>query len=282
MIASLFKLTRSFVIFDLETTSKEPSTARICSLSMKIHKVDGTVNRYRTLVDPGCTIPKEASDINGITDELIRTGCAFCWKKREEHPHDGCAEFLVVPPFSQLAPNLHRGMSNADFGGYNIRYDLQVCVKEFERCELVFSYSGAHILCGLKLWQVIEPRTLTNAYERWCGKTLEGAHDATVDVDASEEVILAQLMFQRGGEKVLPATLQAIHELSFPKDPDWVDSEGKFIFVRGVPCFNFGKHKGRPMQSQKGYLQWMFGSNFSEEVKAIIDRALAGNFPVAQ
>jgi DNA polymerase-3 subunit epsilon len=256
MIAKMFQRERPFIVFDLETTGPNPDSARIVQVAMRVHQPDGTVKDYKSLVNPKMSIPKESTEVHGITDEMVKD----------------------APKFADLASNFHRGFTNADFGGYNVKnFDLRCIQVEFARCNLKFDYSQALVIDGFRFWQKLEPRTLTDAFARWVpAGTFEGAHDAMNDVQATEAVILAQLLHAKA-----PKDLKEIHDLCFPRNPDWVDSEGKFVFIGGVPCLNFGKNKGKPMRQCKDYLQWMYGADFSPEIKRICDEALAGRFPVA-
>ena len=277
MIHQLLNLTRPLIIPDLETTSVDKTRARTCSLAMRVWKPNGQVDVYKTLINPGVPIPKEASDVHGITVDTL-TGCAKCWAPAASHPHSECDKFWPVPFFSDIAPRLHAGFSNADFAGYNVRFDLEVLQREFELCKLVFDYSQSAIIDSFRLWQIMEPRTLTDAAQHFADYTLDNAHNAMADVEATEHVLIGQLT-KHTKAHVLPKTVSELGALCFPRDSNWIDVEGKFAFINGVPCLNFGKHKGRPMRECKDYLRWMFGAQFSPEVKRICDDALAGKYP---
>lgn len=282
MLASLLNLQRNLVVFDFETTTGDPRTARAVSLAMVIHKPDGTTKPYKTLINPECPIPRESSEIHKITDEIIATGCAKCWLPTAAHPHATCEAWQPIPLFNQLAANLHRGFSDSDYAGYNVKFDLRVMENELKRCGLQLDWSKGYILDAHRLWSVLRPRTLSDALREWCGKEIDGAHEATVDVDATTDVLAAQLVHQRDGQRVLPLTVKEVHELAFPKGSNEIDSERKFIFVNGVPCINFGKKAfGQPMSSKAGmdFLRWMSKSDFSPEIQKIVTRALAGDYP---
>lgn len=273
MLSQILQIKRPLILFDLETTSASTKEARICSFAMRVHKPDGSIRAYKTLVNPRVSIPKEATGAHSITDEIIREGCALCWKKKVEHPREDCEEFRPVPIFLDIAHNLFHGFKDADFAGYNVTFDLQVLDREFERCHLNFEWADACILDGYRLWQLLEPRSLTHAYGKFVKKRLVGAHDAMTDVLATEEVLTAQLSIKSD----LPKTVEALYELSWPNQ---IDKERKFVFINGVPCLNFGKYNGKPMSHNVDYLKWMLGAEFSPEVKRICQKALNGEFPV--
>lgn len=282
MLHELLQLTRPLILFDLETTGKDPLTARICSMGMRIHRPAGTVESWHSLIDPETPMPKDASDAHGITDDVfVNRCCAKCRAPEGVHPHGGCDRFWPIPRFADIAAKVYSGFQDADFGGYHIHYDLKVTCAEFARCGLEFDYSKAAIIDGLRVWQILEPRTLSDAYEYFLNRKLSGAHDAMVDISATEEVLIEQLKNHPLSSK-LPRTVRELHDLCWPREPGQIDSEGKFKFIKGVPCFAFGKWKDHPMQNHRDYLQWMLSGGFSPEVKRICDAALAGTYPVEE
>lgn len=81
----------------------------------------------------------------------------------------------------------------------------------------------------------------------------------------------------------LPRDIDALHEFCSPKNPNWIDSEGKFIWVGDVAVINFGKNQGRPLEdiakNDVSFLNWILGKDFSLEVKEIVVKSLSGQFP---
>ncbi|GAH71670.1 unnamed protein product, partial [marine sediment metagenome] len=65
-----------FCFLDLETTGLDPTRDRICEIALVKMKVQvkGEESReiFSTLVNPGCHIPQDASNIHGITDNDIK------------------------------------------------------------------------------------------------------------------------------------------------------------------------------------------------------------------
>ncbi|MDF7808387.1 3'-5' exonuclease [Pontiellaceae bacterium B12219] len=61
-----------FVAFDLETTGTKPTEDMIVEVGAVLFDGDRAVKGYGSLVDPGISIPAEASAVNGITDEMLR------------------------------------------------------------------------------------------------------------------------------------------------------------------------------------------------------------------
>lgn len=278
MLTELLNLERPLIIFDLETTGKDPATARICSLGMRIHKPEASPENYKSLVNPGVMMPRDAEEAHGISDAILLDGCAKCWNVADVHPHVGCPEWKPIPKFPDLAERLFTGFANADFSGYNVRYDLRVMTEEFARCGFTFDYSQAAIIDPLRLWQLLEPRTLSDAVEYFAKRKLVGAHDALTDVLGTEEALIGQLT-DHPRSSMLPRDVRKLHELSWPRIPGQIDSEGKFKFVNGVVCFNFGKWNNEPVKQHLDYVRWMYGGNFSPEVKRLCDSMLSGRYP---
>lgn len=280
-LAKLLRLTRPLIILDYETTGTDPAKARICSIGMRRHKPDGMVQPYKTLVNPLVLMPKSASDTHKITQDVLDTGCAYCWQRAEVHPTTSdtgelCEKFRTIPTFKQLAPRLLPTMNDADFGGFNIRYDLRVAAEEFNREGMTFDYSKAAILDGYRLLQLLDPRTLSDVYEKATGKKLKDAHDAMADVLASEEVIEWELTEHDRCDLFTGKTVDDLHEMQWPADPNRLDADGKFVYADNVLVFSFGKFKGKPVAQNTGYVQWMLGADFPPDVKRWCERILAG------
>lgn len=278
MLNQILQLSRPLLVYDLETTGKDPETARIVEIGMRVHwPVTNMVTSHKTLVNPGISIPQGAVDSHGITDAFFEEGaaCAFCHAIREAHPLQHCEVFKPIPTFMQLAPELFKALSNVDFAGYHIKYDLRVTSEEFRRHGYMFDYSKAAIIDSLRLWQILEARTLSDAVEHFLHRKHRGAHSALDDVEETEEVLIAQLT-THPMHATLPRTVAALHEKCWPNQ---IDIEGKFVFIDGIPSFNFGKHRGKPMTHDIEYLRWMSRGSFSPEVQRIVTAALSGKFP---
>ena len=67
---------RELIVFDLETTGLKKLTDRILSFSAVKVTYDGVsfreVDRINQFINPEMIIPKEVSDINGITNEMVQ------------------------------------------------------------------------------------------------------------------------------------------------------------------------------------------------------------------
>jgi DNA polymerase-3 subunit epsilon len=62
-----------FVALDVETTGVMPVIDHIVEMAAVRFRLDGTVlRRWQTLVDPGRSIPSEATAVHGITNDMVR------------------------------------------------------------------------------------------------------------------------------------------------------------------------------------------------------------------
>lgn len=257
-IRDLIPLQRRLIGLDLETTGVNKSTARIVEIAFIEIKPDGTEREWQSLINPGIPIPREASAVHHIND----------------------ADVMSKPTFAQIASSLMTGLTDVDFYGFNIRFDLDVLVEEFKRVGLTWTYANARILDGFRLWQIGSPRTLSDAVAEFINRdelSNGEAHTALTDIRRTGVVIEQQL--ERWREK-LPRELGRLHELQFPKVPGAIDEGARFVWQGDVPTINFGKHRGTPLrQVDKGFLGWMLKQDFPEGAKRIARDAMQGIYP---
>lgn len=251
-------LTRPLVFFDLETTSADPATARIVQMAFIKQRPNGIVSEWQSLVNPGCPIPPEATEVHGITD----------------------LDVLAAPAFANIATLIKAALEGCDLGGFNVRrYDIPLLQAEFARVGVEFSMKGRAIVDAMALFHRKEPRDLSAAVKFYCGEEMKDAHDAMADVKATMRVLDAQL----GRYADLPADVAGLHEVGAG---DAVDLEGKFRWEKGEPVLTFGKNKGRALKwlaaNDASFLRWMLGADFGVEVKGIVREALAGKFPAKE
>jgi DNA polymerase III subunit epsilon len=64
--------TLPWAVLDFETTGADPATCMPVEVAVVRFEQGEPVERFESLVDPGCPIPPEALAIHGITDEHVR------------------------------------------------------------------------------------------------------------------------------------------------------------------------------------------------------------------
>ncbi len=248
-------LTRPIAFIDLETTGVNISNDRIVEIAIVKILPDGTRQVKRKLINPLIPIPAGASDVHGITDEMVKD----------------------APSFKQVANEIKQFMDNCDMGGYNSnRFDVPMLIEEFLRAGVSFSVDGRKLVDVQKVFHMMEQRTLGAAYKFYCNKVLDGAHSAEVDATATWEVLEAQIeRYPQIGD-----TVESI--VKFTGEDDIVDFARRFVKENGVEVFNFGKHKGKTvtqvLKEEPQYYDWMmkgdFAMNTKQKLTEILNRTL--------
>jgi DNA polymerase-3 subunit epsilon len=249
------QLQRPLAFIDLETTGTNLGTDRIVEIAIVKIAKDGSQQVKRKLVNPEMPIPAGASDVHGITDDMVKD----------------------APTFRQVANELKQFLENCDLGGYNSnRFDIPLLVEEFLRAGQEFEMSNRRMLDVQKIFHMMEQRTLSAAYKFYCNKTLDGAHSAEVDAAATWEVLEAQLeRYPQLGE-----TVDSV--IKFIGEDQVVDFARRFIMSNGIEVFNFGKHKGKPvadvLKAEPQYYDWMMKGDFplhtKQKLTEILNRTL--------
>lgn len=253
------KLDRPLVCFDLETTGTSLERDRIVEIGLVRVEPDGTRREFRSLVNPDMPIPLPATAVHGITDEDVAT----------------------APHLENLVDEIRELLTNADLSGFNsISFDLPIMENELKRVGLEIDLQSARHLDAMRIFHKMEPRTLTAAYKKFCGTDLTDAHSALADVNATLDVLDAMVGFY----EELSDDPEELHKLSNQNSGRWVDRSRKFIWNDdGQACFSFGKYRDRTLKDvvseNPGYLEWMLGKDFSDEIMTILRNALDRKFP---
>jgi DNA polymerase-3 subunit epsilon len=122
-----------------------------------------------------------------------------------------------------------------------------------------------------------EPRDLSAAYKKYCGKDLEGAHASMSDAEAARDIFVSQITYYPD----LAETVEELHLFCNPTHPDWIDKTGRLLRSDKGTIFGFGKHEGTLLvdvaSRDRDYLDWMLGQDFDDLVKTTINQVLQGN-----
>jgi len=251
-------LQRPLAVFDIESTGLNKKTDRIIDLAIvRIHP-GGEQDAHAFRVNPERPIPKDSSDVHGITDEDVKD----------------------APTFRDIAPRVAELLHDCDFAGFNVlRYDAPLLLEEFARVGVPFSMEGRRILDAQRIFHIKEPRDLSAALQYYCGEMHLSAHGAMDDVLATVRVLDAQ--FQRYDD--LPQDLNELDALCNPRDPDRADAEGKIKWQDGELIINFGQKQGAKLKelalNDRGYLEWILKKDFSDDTKDLVRNALQNRFP---
>lgn len=252
----ILKLSRPLALIDLETTGVNVATDRIVEIFILKVFPDGSSQKKYKLINPGIPIPKESSDIHGITDDKVKD----------------------APVFKEVANEIKQFMEKSDVGGFNSnRFDVPLLIEEFLRAGLDLDMEDRRLVDVQHIFHTMEKRTLSAAYKFYCGKELIDAHSAEADVNATWEVLKAQV--DRYDE--LGDSIDSIEK--FLGEEKIVDFARRMIYDdEGFEIFNFGKHKGKRvvdvLNSERQYYDWMMKGDFplytKQKLTEILNRSL--------
>ena len=250
------KLERPIVFIDLETTGTETFSDRVVELfALKINP-DKTDEFIATRINPEVSIPPEAIAVHGITDNDV----------------------IGKPNFKEYAPHLLDFLKDCDIAGYNVRrFDLEMLEAEFRRANIEFSREGRYIIDVQSIYHKFHPRDLAAAHKQYIDKEMEGHHSSEHDARATLEVFKAQLKTHAE----LPRTVKELHDFtSERRSLNWIDRNGKFVWVENEATVNFSKYRGKSLQymakNERDFLEWMIKNDFSQDAKNIASDALNG------
>ena len=276
-------LKRPLVVFDLETTGLDLVNDRIIQLSYIKVSPDGNEKSGNELINPGKEIPKEVTDLTGITNEMVKD----------------------APTFKQRAADINREFTGCDFCGYNSnRFDVPMLAEEFLRAGIDFDFSKCRLIDAQTIFHKMERRNLAAAYKFYCGRRMDEdfeAHRADQDTEATYRVLQAELDHYTEehqlslGENPEGRVLQNDMEFlaDFSKVNNNVDFAGRIVWGEmkdakgnvvldkdGNPVmteyFNFGKYKGKTvaeaLRLDAGYYSWILQGDFTYNTKQVLTR----------
>ena len=244
------KLHKPLCVFDLETTGTNVGKDRIVEICILKVNPDASKESKTWLVNPEMHIPKETSDIHGITDEDVKD----------------------APTFKEIASKVMEMIAGTDLGGFNSnRFDVPLLAEELLRAGVDFDLSKHKLVDAQTIFHKKEPRNLSAAFQFYCGKTLENAHSAEADVMATFEVLDAQV----GKYEDVPNEISALSEFTFyNKNADLAGFIG--YNNKEMEIFNFGKYKGQIVkevfQKDLGYYGWLQNADFPLYTKKIFTK----------
>jgi DNA polymerase-3 subunit epsilon len=241
-------LQKPIVFFDLETTGINIAKDRIVEIAiLKVHP-NGNKNSNTWLVNPEMEIPKEASDIHGITNERV----------------------VTEPTFKELAAEINAMIKGCDLAGFNSnRFDIPLLAEELLRVGVDFDMKNRVAIDVQVIFHKKEQRTLGAGYQFYCGKNLENAHSAAADTLATYEILLEQLnRYEDLENNVKSLSAYSSHHKR-------ADFAGFLIFdEEGEVLFSFGKYKGRKvtavLEENPGYYAWIQNAEFPLYTKKVL------------
>lgn len=229
-------------VFDLETTGTQITKDRIVQIAIIKLLPNGEKEEYNQLINPMIDIPEQIAAIHGITNERV----------------ENC------PTFMDKASEIADFIGKSDLAGYNSnKFDIPILAEEFLRVGYSFDISNRKFIDVQNIFHKMEQRTLAAAYQFYCEKKIENAHDALYDTRATLDVFLAQLDRYEN----LKNDVSFLSEFSRAGEYESVDLAGRLARnKKGEVIYNFGKHSGKSivevMKIEPGYYGWMLDADF--------------------
>jgi len=241
-------LRKPLVIIDLETTGVSIASDRIVEISALKVMPSGAEEWLTMRLNPGIPISPEATRIHGIMD----------------------ADVANEPHFKDVAKKIAAFLEGCDLAGFNsMKFDIPILCEEFLRVNVDFNPARHRYVDVQVIYHKKEQRTLGAAFKFYCERELENAHSAQADAAATYEILKAQL-------DRYPDLENDIEKLSsFSAFNNNADLAGRIVFSeQGVEVFNFGKHKGKPVEQvlkeEPSYYSWMMNGDFPLNTKQVL------------
>jgi DNA polymerase-3 subunit epsilon len=253
-------LKRPIAFIDLETTGVNVTTDRIVELSVLKISPNGKEEWMTVRVNPEMPIPPKTTAIHGISDEDVAGS----------------------PTFREVGKSLASFLEGCDLAGFNaIKFDIPVLAEEFLRVNIDFNFRKRRYIDVQVIFHKKEQRTLTAAYLFYCNKKLEGAHGSKADTAATYEVLKSQLDMYDDLENDIEKLAD------FSSFNSNVDFAGRIILdEKGVEVFNFGKHKGKSVETvlseEPAYYSWMMNGEFPLYTKKVLTEIKLRSFGKTQ
>ncbi len=243
------QLQKPLACVDLESTGLNITKDRIVEIAIvKVHP-DGSREQKVMRINPTIPISEESSEVHGIKD----------------------ADVADKPTFKEVANEIKVFLDNCDLCGYNSnRFDFAMLTEEFLRANVDIDLKERNLIDAQQIFMKNEPRTLTAALKFYCGKEMENAHEALADVEATLDVLFAQVDRYDIGN-----TAEDLHKIS--KGDDNLDYARRIkLNSKGIPVFNFGKFKDQAVadifKKEPQYYDWIMRSDFAQDTKNVLSK----------
>ena len=253
------KIKNDFVVLDIESTGIWVEKDKIIEIALVKRSADGKKEVFHKRLNPGILIPPTVMKLTGISNEDVKN----------------------APSFKEAAKEIYDFIGMADLGGFSVeRFDLPLLEREFADVGMKFDWKCRNIYDAQRVFHLNEKRDLSAAYKFYCDKELIGAHSAVADSEATLEIFEEQVKRYGEGEE----EISVLDKFQYTTSGDFHDAERKFCWWNGKLYLMFGKYARKTpleaiVKTDKGYLNWVLSSDFSESVKTVIKNALHGELP---
>ena len=209
----MFSSIPNFVLLDLETTGATPSYDRVTEIALIRYEYGVETERWRTLVNPGVSIPSFISRLTGITNDMVHG----------------------APTFEDIASVLYDYLDGSVLAAHNVRFDYGFLKSEYQRLGAVLRQK---VMCTVKLSRTLYPHHDGHSLDAIMARhnlSCSARHRAMGDV----ELVVAYVELAKrelGEAAVLDAVRGLMHGPSLPAglDPEFLndipDGPGVYLF----------------------------------------------------
>lgn len=254
-IIKLLKLDKPLVIFDIETTGGAISKDKIIEIAYLKICGNGKIIKDDIIFDPEIKISPESTAIHGIKNQDL--------KGKQK--------------FRERAQEIWEVFNDCYYAGYNIiNFDLLILRREFIRVGMDFNYNTSQVIDIREIYHYLVPQTISSAFEYYHNKKFTLSHSAANHAEATADILIKQL--EKYKDMLNREFINKIHQFEEYRD---THSTRKFYWLHGEAYFAFSKYKDQPLskivKKDPKFLEWILMSDFKEETKTIVKRALTGN-----
>lgn len=185
-----------YAIVDIETTGGYAENHRVTEIAIYHHDGMQITDHYRTLINPGRSIPQFITGLTGITYEMVKE----------------------APSFESIAAELHGWLKDRVFVAHNAHFDYSFLKKEFESTGISWS---ARKLCTVRLSRKIIPGLRSyglGTLAQSLGVVITDRHRAGGDAQATARIfdillkrdvegVIGKALKRNSGETILPPNL---------------------------------------------------------------------------
>jgi DNA polymerase-3 subunit epsilon len=256
---------KTIIAFDIESTGTDVVKDRICSLSMIKLSFPSfeIIEKKYTLINPLVKIPEGATEVHGITDEMVKD----------------------KPTFKQISKSVFKYVSECDYllTHNGKKFDRSMLHEEFFRCEL--DWNPKPMIDTYVIMSNMIPRTLAGALKYYTGKEIENAHNAEGDVLSTIEVLKGQIEKHEMDEldiidskgELISGDLDyvLVNESTYDNEHLNLTFDGKIKLNKdNIPVWNFGKNQNNPVLNDLDYCSWVLRSDFPANTKQVLSSLL--------
>ncbi|MBS1680776.1 MAG: GIY-YIG nuclease family protein [Bacteroidetes bacterium] len=212
-----------YAIVDIETTGGHAAGHRITEIAIYHHDGHSITDQYRSLINPGRTIPYFITGLTGINYEMVKE----------------------APAFKDIARELHGWLEGRVFVAHNAHFDYSFLKKEFEDVGIPWNSKK---LCTVRLARKIIPGLHSYGLGRLAeslGIKITDRHRAGGDAFATAKIfdlllkrdnsgVIEKSLKRNSGETILPPNLPHQEFNLLPAKAGvyyFLDAHGQVIYV---------------------------------------------------